>query len=112
MFHFINIQSIERSLQDHRQIMLKSATIANIYLFTFSSVYKLLQFLEFYNYLTVPMPMPVHIALPLTLPTLTKESSHAAQTASVALNLSRSSSTVSKEENKSQLLPDLYSQPV
>ena len=93
--------------------MIKSATIANIYLFTFSSVYKILQFLEFYNYLTVPMPMPVHIAPPLSVPTLTKELSHATQTPSLgALNLSRSSSTVSKEENKSQLIPDIYSNPV
>ena len=39
---FSDISNIERSIQDHRQVMLKRSSIQNVYLITFSSVYKVL----------------------------------------------------------------------
>ena len=46
---FQQIIYIQRSLLDHRQVMMKVMTMENILLFTFSSVYKVLQFLELYT---------------------------------------------------------------
>ena len=51
-FKFIDIAKIERSMQDHRQVMIKVHEVPIIYLFTFSSVYKVLQFLELYSFVT------------------------------------------------------------
>lgn len=67
VFKFSNLESLERSLVDHRQIMIKSSKFQGIFLFTFSSVYKVLQFLEIYNWLTSPSS-----ALTLMTPSLNR----------------------------------------
>ena len=41
-YRFVDISNIERSLQDHRQVMIKRSNVQSCYLFTFSSVYKVL----------------------------------------------------------------------
>ena len=93
-FKFSDVASIERSLQDHRQIMLKSVSVTNIYLFTFSSVYKVIQFLELYNHFTVQLPL-------MALPLLTRGPS---APATPSINLIREDSS---EESKSlQALPE------
>lgn len=51
---FKKIDRIERDLRDHRMIWIKIYNIPNCIYLTFSSVYKLLQFLEIYNFLTSP----------------------------------------------------------
>jgi hypothetical protein len=51
---FRKIERIERDLRDHRMIWIKIQNIPNCIYLTFSSVYKLSQFLEVYNYLTSP----------------------------------------------------------
>jgi hypothetical protein len=45
--------------------MIKKQKNQSVYLFTFSSVYKVLQFLEVYNFLTVPSP-PILAQAPKT----------------------------------------------
>jgi hypothetical protein len=55
---FKKIEKIERDLKDHRMIWIKINNIQNCLYLTFSSVYKLLQFLEIYTYLTSPEYLP------------------------------------------------------